>query len=214
MSIYLYVKTHQKTGLKYLGKTVQDPHTYPGSGIRWKNHIRKHGNDVITEVIETCKTSEELRERGLYYSNLWNIVESSDWANCKEETGDGGDTSQTPEWEAGMKKRPSTKGKTYEEIYGAEAAARLRQQRANAIRKHRKGKTLEEIFNKDTAEKMRNASSERLSAYNKTRVFSEETRKKIGDGQRGRKQPRCSCITCGKEVSINNLTSHQRSCQS
>lgn len=30
MPIYLYVKTHRKTGLKYFGKTVKDPLTYKG----------------------------------------------------------------------------------------------------------------------------------------------------------------------------------------
>ena len=45
--IYLYVKTHNKTGLKYLGKTEQDPFVYLGSGKRWLNHLNKHG--VISE---------------------------------------------------------------------------------------------------------------------------------------------------------------------
>jgi hypothetical protein len=33
MTIYLYKKTHNITGLKYLGKTAQsNPYKYPGSG--------------------------------------------------------------------------------------------------------------------------------------------------------------------------------------
>ena len=46
MIIYLYVKTHRKTGLKYLGKTKKDPFVYQGSGVHWKNHLNKHGYDV------------------------------------------------------------------------------------------------------------------------------------------------------------------------
>jgi hypothetical protein len=42
MTIYLYVKTHNNTGMKYLGKTTKpDPHKYPGSGKRWTRHLKK-----------------------------------------------------------------------------------------------------------------------------------------------------------------------------
>ena len=91
MTIYLYVKTHNKTGLKYLGKTSkQDPHKYTGSGTRWLNHLRKHGYDYNTEILLECQTIEEIKHWGMYYSSLWNVVESSDWANLKPESGDGG----------------------------------------------------------------------------------------------------------------------------
>lgn len=94
-NIYLYVKTHNKTGLKYLGKTTKlDPHLYQGSGTRWTNHINKHGYDVTTKIIKECHSKEELKEWGLYYSNLWYVVESSEWANLQKETGEGSDGSQ------------------------------------------------------------------------------------------------------------------------
>lgn len=89
MTIYLYVKTHRKTGLKYLGKTEQDPYKYKGSGKYWRRHIKEHGYDVDTEVIRECQTQEEVRLWGLKYSQQWNIVESEEWANLMEESGDG-----------------------------------------------------------------------------------------------------------------------------
>lgn len=95
MTIYLYVKTHNKTGLKYLGKTVQNPHTYKGSGVYWTNHIKTHGYDVTTEILRECSSEDELKYWGEYYSNLWNIVEdcNSDgkktWANIIPELGQG-----------------------------------------------------------------------------------------------------------------------------
>ena len=113
MTIYLYVKTHNKTGLKYLGKTTKsDPHTYPGSGQYWQRHLDKHGCDFTTEIIKECQTNEELREWGLYYTNLWNIVESNAWANLKPENGDGGDMSMCESYITGIKNRklPSRKG--------------------------------------------------------------------------------------------------------
>lgn len=90
MTIYLYVKTHNITGLKYLGKTVnKDPHKYKGSGKRWINHIKIHGYNVTTIIIKECKTSDELIFWGRYYSDLWNVVASEEWANLKPEEGQG-----------------------------------------------------------------------------------------------------------------------------
>jgi len=103
MTIYLYKKTHNQTGLKYLGKTsAEDPHAYWGSGKRWILHIKKHGYDVTTEILKECETNEEVKTWGLYYSKLWNIVKSGAWANLREECGVGGDTSGC---EAYQKKR-------------------------------------------------------------------------------------------------------------
>jgi hypothetical protein len=96
MTIYLYVKTHRKTGLKYLGKTSSsDPHAYHGSGGIWKSHLTEFGIDYDTEIIRECQTNQELSEWGRYYSELWNVVESPDWANQIPETGGGGN--HTPE---------------------------------------------------------------------------------------------------------------------
>ena len=87
---YLYVKTHNKTGLKYLGKTKQlNPHTYRGSGSNWRTHILEHGYDVTTEILRECHSSAEVRSYGTYYSKLWSVAESIDWANKIPETGGG-----------------------------------------------------------------------------------------------------------------------------
>ena len=48
----LYVKTHQVTGLKYLGQTSKsDPHKYTGSGKYWLRHIKQHGKNWDTEIL-------------------------------------------------------------------------------------------------------------------------------------------------------------------
>lgn len=87
----LYVKTHKTTGLKYLGKTnAEDAHKYPGSGSYWKNHLKIHGKNYDTEILLETEDPEEIKKWGAYYSSLWNIVESGDWANLKPENGDGG----------------------------------------------------------------------------------------------------------------------------
>jgi len=100
MTIYLYIKTHRKTGLKYLGKTERDPYKYRGSGKYWRLHIRKHGADIDTQILRECKTVDEVKEWGIYYSKLWNVVECNEWANLKEEYGDGNSSDTAKElWE-------------------------------------------------------------------------------------------------------------------
>ena len=88
---FLYVKTHNKTGLKYLGQTTHDPFKYHGSGFYWKRHLRVHGLDISTEIVGEYKTKVELKEAGEIYSKIWNVVDSAEWANLKTESGDGGD---------------------------------------------------------------------------------------------------------------------------
>jgi hypothetical protein len=88
---YLCVKTHQKTGLKYLCQTrKKDPYKYKGSGTDWVKHLKEHGVKHDTEILIECRTKEELKTYGLYYSNLWNVVDSPEWANLKPEDGGGG----------------------------------------------------------------------------------------------------------------------------
>ena len=100
--MYLYVKTH-KTGLKYLGKTNQDPYKYRGSGTYWRRHLDKYGDDHSTEILLETDDKELFKKTALYYSDLWNIVESDEWANLVPEQGDGGDTSSSENYQAYIK---------------------------------------------------------------------------------------------------------------
>ena len=55
MSIYLMVKTHNKTGLKYLCQTKKTNWTdYTGSGTDWLSHLKIYGINYTTEVIREC----------------------------------------------------------------------------------------------------------------------------------------------------------------
>lgn len=93
-SVYLLLKTHNDTGLKYLCRHVtkyeKTCYNYKGSGVHWTRHLEKHGNNVTTEILAKCDTIEEARELGIYYSKKWNIVESKDFANLVPEDGQGG----------------------------------------------------------------------------------------------------------------------------
>jgi stalled ribosome alternative rescue factor ArfA len=88
--IRLLLKTHNKTGLKYLCQTSQeDYHRYPGSGVYWRRHLSTHGWDWETQVLKECTDKEQVTKWGAYYSDLWNVVDSPDYANLVKETGNG-----------------------------------------------------------------------------------------------------------------------------
>jgi hypothetical protein len=70
--------------------TSNSVEVYKGSGKYWRRHIRKHGYDVTTEVLLETESHEELKETGVFFSKLWGVVKSSEWANCKLEEGEGG----------------------------------------------------------------------------------------------------------------------------
>lgn len=98
--LYLYLK-ESPLGLKYLGKTTRSPFEYSGSGLYWKRHLKKHNfknSDIKTTILFESFSKDELRLKGIYYSELYDIVSSNEWANIRPETGDGGDTSGSPNY--------------------------------------------------------------------------------------------------------------------
>ncbi len=188
MIIYLYKKTHNKTGLQYLGKTTRDPYTYEGSGEYWIPHIKKHGYDVTTEILHECKTNDEVKKWGLYYSELWNIVDSKDWANLRPETGDGGDTSKFINYDNVHK---NIRGKTYEEIYGNDRAAELKRSRALSNTRTKRGKPLTE-----------EQKAKRRHSYGPR---SQEFKNKLSEIAKNRPKPIGQCPHCHKTGVERNL---------
>ena len=89
MIIYLYIKQHSITKLKYFGKTTsKNPFKYPGSGTYWKNHTKKHGKEYVKTIELWGFDDQELcTEFALKFSEDNNIVESKEWANKIPEDG-------------------------------------------------------------------------------------------------------------------------------
>ena len=89
---YIYIKTHNQTGLKYFGQTKRkDTHRYRGSGLYWKHHIKKYGYDVTTFIIRSFTNIQECEDFCIWFSKINNIVKSKKWANLVIENGlDGG----------------------------------------------------------------------------------------------------------------------------
>jgi len=111
--IYLYIKKHNKTGLKYLGKTTRNPFTYHGSGLYWKKHIQKYGYDIETKIIYQTNDDALFHKFAIAFSRENDIVNSSEWANLKEESGNGGfsSDSQRKGFENGIGVNPSDFGR-------------------------------------------------------------------------------------------------------
>ncbi len=129
--IYLYLKTHNKTGLKYLGKTIRNPYTYNGSGKYWLRHIEKHGCDITTEVLLETTDPKEIKKAGILYSEKWDIVNSDQFANLMVETGTGGHNPNAYTEEARNKLLRTISSEEWRETVGKEASNKMKLTRNN-----------------------------------------------------------------------------------
>lgn len=85
----LYIKVHTITGKLYFGKTIRlDYKKYLGSGFAWKRHIKKYGVKYVETVwYETFDDIDLIQDFALFFSDFFNIVESTKWANMRPENG-------------------------------------------------------------------------------------------------------------------------------
>jgi hypothetical protein len=86
----LYIKRHSVTNMRYFGQTVsEDVEKYKGSGTYWIRHIKKHGvKNVVTEwTSDWFYEPETISEFALSFSEEYDIVNSSEWANLIPEDG-------------------------------------------------------------------------------------------------------------------------------
>lgn len=184
---YLYVKTHNETGLKYFGKTSKDPFEYLGSGIHWRRHLKQHGKNVSTEIIGFFVNERECIDAAIKFSRENDIVRSSNWANLVEENGiDGGANvanrrTYRPVSEETRKKLSSAnKGKIAwnKGILGATPGNR--NPRSESIKR----KISESLAGKKLSLETR----KKISSANTGHPVSEVTRKKISESNRGKKR--------------------------
>lgn len=88
----LMIKTHRTTGYKYLCVTTKEDYEgYCGSGVRWRKHLQAHGFDVATEVLFEHHSRDDIfKHVCLYYSDVYDVVNSDEWANLILEDGNTG----------------------------------------------------------------------------------------------------------------------------
>jgi hypothetical protein len=84
----LMIKTHNVSGLRYLCITKRKNYIkYLGSGTYWKNHLKKHGENISTTLLFETNDYKEFVNMCNHYSQLYNVAFSKDWANLVPETG-------------------------------------------------------------------------------------------------------------------------------
>lgn len=196
MIIYLYVKQHSITGLKYFGKTERsNPFKYPGSGSYWKRHIKKHGKEYVKTIELWSFDDQDLcTEFALKFSEENDIVESDVWANLRYEDGlNGGarNLSTVSRLKISEENTGRFKGKTYEEIYGIDKAKELRKSRGESNTKTKKGIAM-------SAEQKQ----KRRHPYGKR---SDEFKNKCREVAKNRPKPLGKCNHCGKEGVLRAL---------
>lgn len=93
---FIYLTTNNIDNKKYIGQKKYDSQgrwkDYLGSGIRLKRAVNKYGSENFKrEIIENCKTKEELDQREIYWIKYYNAVNDENFYNIAS-GGDGGDT--------------------------------------------------------------------------------------------------------------------------
>jgi hypothetical protein len=157
--------------MKYLGKTSsKNPSQYAGSGKYWKRHLHTHGYDVETQILFESNNPIEIQRMGVYYSELFNVVESDKFANLKIESGDGGWGHLTEEQ---IQKRYS-----YAREHGGTFKGRKHTEITKVKIKEARDKQKMLPMSESTKAKISNS----LLGHN----VSKETRGKIGNSTRGK----------------------------
>lgn len=100
MKYKLMIKQHNVTNLKYLCMTSkEDYEKYSGSGTKWKNHLKKHGCDINTQLIYQSDDYSHFVEVCRYISEDLNVVLNEEFANLIPESGYGeGETQNFVLW--------------------------------------------------------------------------------------------------------------------
>lgn len=107
--VYLYVKEHEITKLKYFGRTFRDPYTYIGSGKVWLEHVKEHGRKhVRTLRVWEFENLDDCSAFATTFSRDNNIVLSVEWANLMEENAYSGAGKNNVPWNVGVPQKEAT----------------------------------------------------------------------------------------------------------
>lgn len=187
MPIYLCVKIHTKTNLKYFCKTAtRNPYTYKGSGVHWLRHIKLHGKEYVkTLKVWTFDDEQSAKEFALKFSFDNNIVVSKNWANLQEENAIDG-------WIPGQK-RPNIMG-------GNNPAKRLDVK--YKISKNNSMKRPEVV--KKLSESTTGIPKPWQKGSNNN-ACKPEVANKISLALKGKPKERVTCPDCGKIGGVNNM---------
>jgi len=203
------IKTHNITGLKYLCKTANsDPLKYMGSGKYWKNHLRKHGRNIKTEILLQSEDKEFFTKECLRYSELFNVVESKNWANLIPENGlDGGVTHHNPYWLVGYHHSNDAKRRISKKLKGKAGTKHW-------LGKNHTSETKEKISISKTGKKFSAQHKNNLSkAKSNIKLnLSEETRETHSQNMSSMLKYQYTCSICGKSGNSGQIARYHKQC--
>ena len=240
---FLYIKRHTITGKYYFGKTVKHPEKYKGSGVYWRRHIAKHGEEYV-ETVWFCLFYEftDLQQFALSFSELNNIDTSDNWCNHIYETGlDGGSLpgkgngvfGKPSHWR-GKKQTAEHKQKVidsrlrrFTEIgHGPKLSEEHKLKISNSLSKLFEDPSKNPMFGKfgkdnpnfgkKRSEEFKQAQSERMKGE-KNGMFgkhlSDEAKKKKSEKMTGYQYEKVLCPHCERLVGINSKRWHFDNCK-
>lgn len=158
----------------YIGKDVKNDPNYLGSGIYFKNALKKYGKEhFIKEIIEdNICTKELLSEREIYWIEFFQSTNRAIGYNLHF-GGQGGNL------EKFKRETHPLKGKKYEEYYGYEKTVEIKKKKSIASSGENNG-----MYGKHITEEHRKILKEANTG--KKRIFSEEHRLKIKNSNTGK----------------------------
>ena len=81
----VYITTNLKNGKKYIGMDSNNNPTYLGSGSLIIKAIKKYGKENFKkEILEECKSLEELEKRETYWIKYYDAINSKDYYNLAD----------------------------------------------------------------------------------------------------------------------------------
>lgn len=180
----IYVK-QSPFGLFYLGKTEQDIAKYHGSGKKWLLHLKAHNvkrEEIKTWILHETTDFQDLQKIGRYYSKLFNVKESDQWANLMDEEGTGGTVKRSKE----SLKALSDKIKNYITIHKDLEQKRVPKEK------------IDYYYNQGWEKGISKKTKDILSAIRKNKPKSEDLKKKLSESTKGRKKEKVECPHCKK----------------
>ncbi len=167
----IYMTTNLINGKKYIGRDSKNNPNYIGSGHTLLKAIKKYGKQNFKkEILEECKTFEELEQREVYWLNYYDAGRSEEFYNMHNHSSGGS---------LGMNISDETKEKLRRFNLGKQLSTETRE-RMSISRTGEKNHFFGKSHSEESRKKIRDA------RRNQVITISEETKKKISDAQKGK----------------------------
>lgn len=166
----IYLTTNLVNGKKYVGLDTHDRPFYLGSGTLLKKAISKYGkHNFKKEILERCSSMEELRQRELYWINLFQAHTNPQFYNMT----------------ATLTPTEHRKGKPLSEEHKAKISKANTGLKRPPISEETRRKRIQALTGRPVSEETR----QKISKANTGRKQTEEAKKKMSLAHSGKPRP-------------------------